>query len=550
MKTRILLSLSLLLSTVLMAQVPDTAVAAYVNPGTGWTSWNAAAGFGSVAGTPTAVALYCQASVGAAWQPCNPSSGGTTTNALTGAATGGAAPGSTFNGSAAVTFDYHSFGAQKALSLLAGTYVDGDMCTYTASGTLLNCNTAIPTNACTTGSGCALANGTTATTQSAGDNSTKVATTAYVASPGAITPTSVTVTGTTPGAASLVAGTGNIPALTANSAGFAAPATGGTAYLFKMPATISAGILHAAAPATGDNVNESVLTSSAVNLAADVTGQLPISAVGSAGLSASGGVSIASTGAISLSAIPIGSVGSAGLSGSGGISIASTGAMSLSGIPLSAYATQAANTVVMNATGGSAAPTAVAMPTCTTGADLYNTSTHAWSCVGTSATTLTYWGVQPAQNSIPLAGNGNANQIAATGFVPPVSVSFSAIYAIAYTADASGFYSMAITDASGNLICHPTTGIHVPATGTLFSFSCSEGTVTLTAGTTYILLDTGTASTGVIYGGSSGGGYITPYFNLSQSGCSSSSGVISGTCSISLSISYTPSTRMPGFILH
>jgi len=43
-----------------------------------------------------------------------------------------------------VTFDYHSFGAQKALSLLAGTYVDGDMCTYTASGTLLNCSTAVP----------------------------------------------------------------------------------------------------------------------------------------------------------------------------------------------------------------------------------------------------------------------------------------------------------------------------------------------------------------------------------------------------------------------
>lgn len=41
----------------------------------------------------------------------------------------------------------------------------------------------------------ALANGTTATTQSAGDNSTKVATTAYVASPGAITPTTVTASG-------------------------------------------------------------------------------------------------------------------------------------------------------------------------------------------------------------------------------------------------------------------------------------------------------------------------------------------------------------------
>ena len=69
--------------------------------------------------------------------------GGTTTNALTAGATGGAAPGTTFNGSAAVTFDYHSFGAQVNLSLIKGTLTDGDMCTYTASGTLLNCNTAV-----------------------------------------------------------------------------------------------------------------------------------------------------------------------------------------------------------------------------------------------------------------------------------------------------------------------------------------------------------------------------------------------------------------------
>jgi hypothetical protein len=34
---------------------------------------------------------------------------------------------------------------QKALSLVAGTYTDGDMCTYASSGTLLNCNTTVPT---------------------------------------------------------------------------------------------------------------------------------------------------------------------------------------------------------------------------------------------------------------------------------------------------------------------------------------------------------------------------------------------------------------------
>lgn len=54
----------------------------------------------------------------------------------------------------------------------------------------------------------------------------------------------------------------------------------------------------------------------------------------------------------------------------------------------SALASQAADTVVMNATGGSAAPTAVAMPTCTTGAVLYSTATHAWTCVSVGGTAL------------------------------------------------------------------------------------------------------------------------------------------------------------------
>ena len=35
-------------------------------------------------------------------------------------------------------------GKQPALSLLKGTYTDGDMCTYATTGTLLNCNTAVP----------------------------------------------------------------------------------------------------------------------------------------------------------------------------------------------------------------------------------------------------------------------------------------------------------------------------------------------------------------------------------------------------------------------
>ena len=42
---------------------------------------------------------------------------------------------------------------QPALSLLKGTYVDGDVCTYAAPGTLLNCNTTIPTGTVSDGTG-------------------------------------------------------------------------------------------------------------------------------------------------------------------------------------------------------------------------------------------------------------------------------------------------------------------------------------------------------------------------------------------------------------
>lgn len=80
---------------------------------------------------------------------------------------------------------------------------------------------------------------------------------------GTMTAASFVGSGTTPAAVSLIAGTGSIPALTANSAGFAAPATGGTAWLGKLPATITAGIATFGTPGTVDGVNESAITSTA-----------------------------------------------------------------------------------------------------------------------------------------------------------------------------------------------------------------------------------------------------------------------------------------------
>ena len=77
---------------------------------------------------------------------------------------------------------------------------------------------------------------------------------------GGFTAASFIGSGTTPAAFTLAAGAGSIPALAANSAGWAAPVTGGTSYLFKPPATITAGVMTLAAPATADGVNEAAMT--------------------------------------------------------------------------------------------------------------------------------------------------------------------------------------------------------------------------------------------------------------------------------------------------
>lgn len=90
------------------------------------------------------------------------------------------------------------------------------------------------------------------------------ATTLSYTGTGGITAAIFTGSGTTPAALALPAGTGSIPTLPANSAGWAAPATGGTAWLGKLPATITAGVLTFGAPGTVDGVNESAVTSTAI----------------------------------------------------------------------------------------------------------------------------------------------------------------------------------------------------------------------------------------------------------------------------------------------
>lgn len=89
-----------------------------------------------------------------------------------------------------------------------------------------------------------------------------------------------------------------------------------------------------------------------------------------------------------------------------------TALLSLGTIPLNDIATQAADSVVMNATGSPASPTAVAMPTgCTTGTN-YNSATHSWTCVTAGAVPLSSLAAQGANTVVMNATSGSASPTA------------------------------------------------------------------------------------------------------------------------------------------
>ena len=68
--------LFLLMCGVSYGQAPPSVGAYTSSDGLLWSPWTSAAAFGAIGYIPPAMAMYCQASVGAAWTPCAPSGGG------------------------------------------------------------------------------------------------------------------------------------------------------------------------------------------------------------------------------------------------------------------------------------------------------------------------------------------------------------------------------------------------------------------------------------------------------------------------------------------
>ncbi len=222
----------------------------------------------------------------------------------------------------------------------------------------------------------ALANGMTATTQSANDGSTDLATTRYVD-----TGINNAIAGVNPAVAVLAASTASVTGTYAQVGGgigdtFTVTATGaftldgvaintiGQRVLLKNQATASQNGVYTATVVGASLVSPVFTRALDYDTPSDVnnTGSIPVQ---------SGTANALTSWLLTSQVTSIGSSGS---------SLTYAQFSYGTSIPLSALAVQAADTVVQNATNSSAAPTAVAMPSgCTTGVN-YSTATHTWTC--------------------------------------------------------------------------------------------------------------------------------------------------------------------------
>jgi hypothetical protein len=167
-------------------------------------------------------------------------------------------------------------------------------------------------------------------------------------------------------------------------------------------------------------------------------------------------------------------------------------------IPLSILATQSADTAVVNATGGSASPTAVSIGSCSAASSAltYNTSTHAFGCNSISATGLSSKtgtftrALSTASNSVAYTGVGfvptsilfnwsyysGASSFTGSGFVG----SSKAGRANALTMDNTGTSNAAHSDGAFALIMTDDPGLYSFTTAVVASFDSDGFTLTYT----------------------------------------------------------------------
>lgn len=228
-------------------------------------------------------------------------------------------------------------------------------------------------------------------------------------------------------------------------------------------------------------------------LASQATGQLPIGNVGSAGLSGTSPIAIASTGAISCSTCLTGNQTitlSGDTTGSGataittttgkvnGVSygsspgtntvpvVTATNATTYEALPLAAMASQSANTVVGNGTGSSAAPTALAVPSCSG-----STNALTWtSGTGFGCNTI-------SSSGSPGGSSGDAQYNASGSFGGSSGLTFSstAITSLLITVPSVSGTSCTLSTGSGGC-----SGNSTGDCGTFLTFTASSAvTVTL-----------------------------------------------------------------------
>ena len=126
-------------------------------------------------------------------------------------------------------------------------------------------------------------------------------------------------------------------------------------------------------------------------------------------------------------------------------------------------------------------------------------------------------------------------------------VTFSHIYLIGQTTDASGLYSFAIVNAAGTPVCHVTTAYHITSGLIIDNGACAEGSVTALPNTVYYIAGTGNATTGKVNASS---GVLVDAYVASDGTCPSSGGVISGNCAATSQSIALPTASVPWFKLH